>query len=382
MILGIDATNIRVGGGLTHLREILQNAEPESHDFEKVIVWSNKETLSQLPDLPWLRKKTAGWLNLSFIFSFVYQVIFLSRQVKNENCDLLFVPGGTFLGDFKNTVAMSQNMLPFEVAERSRFTDWKSKLRFQMLYYTQSLTFKKSKGVIFLTNYAKTYITEAISLKQMSTVIPHGINLSFLQKPKPQKEIVKYSFDNPFRLLYVSIVTAYKHQWNVAEAVIKLNTEGYPITLSLVGNSTPESHHHLQKVLARDIEGCVTYDGHQPHEKLAETYKNADAFVFASSCENMPIILVEAMTAGLPIICSEMGPMPEVLGDAGFYFNPLDTEDIYFTLKKMLDSPQLRSKNAESSYNKSINYTWKDCAAKTFKYLSQTAKSLRNENTK
>ncbi len=374
MILGIDASNIRAGGGLTHLKEILVNADPNQYNFEKVIVWSNDETLSGLPDYPWLRKETHKLLNKSFVFSFLFQIILLSKIAVSEKCNLLFVPGGTFFGNFQNIVSMSQNMLPFEKVERNRFPNWKSRLRFRMLHFTQGRTFKKSKGVIFLTNYANNYIVKDINLKKNSVIIPHGINLSFLNEPKVQKEISEYSIESPFKLLYVSIVTVYKHQWNVAEAVLRLRKEGYPITLELVGGNTLESLEKLMEVFKRDTEGCIVYSGLVPYEDLENIYKSADGFIFASSCENMPIILIEAMTAGLPIASSNMGPLPEVLGGAGFYFNPLNTDEIYTTLKNMINSSELRTIKSLESYNKSINYTWKECSEKTFEYLSEIAK--------
>lgn len=375
MILGIDATNIRSGGGLTHLKEILRHADPISFRFDKVIVWSNHRTLAQLPDAPWLQKRSHNWLNKSFIFSFLFQFLLLSRKARTENCSILFVPGGTFLGNFKEIVTMSQNMLPFEKVESSRFTDFKSRLKFRLLRYTQHRTFNKAKGIIFLTKYARDYITNAVSLVNDSVIIPHGINLSFLNKPKEQIGIEAFSNERPFKLLYVSIVTAYKHQWNVSEAVIKLRLEGYPITLDLVGSSTPEYLKKLQESLRRNTEDYITYHGEIPYDHLPDFYKNADSFVFASSCENMPIILIEAMTAGLPIASSNFGPMPEVLGDSGFYFNPLDPQDIYRVLKEMLTSDDLRQLRSRKSYEKSIHYTWKDCSKKTFKYLSEKAHS-------
>ena len=82
MIIGIDATNIRSGGGLTHLREILKAANISSHGIEKVIVWSNDTTLESLPSRKWLIKETHSLLNKNFIFSFFFQFFFLSKIAK------------------------------------------------------------------------------------------------------------------------------------------------------------------------------------------------------------------------------------------------------------------------------------------------------------
>lgn len=45
MILGIDASNIRAGGGVTHLVELLRAANPSVHGFEKVIVWGDRKSV-------------------------------------------------------------------------------------------------------------------------------------------------------------------------------------------------------------------------------------------------------------------------------------------------------------------------------------------------
>ncbi|WP_144280892.1 glycosyltransferase family 4 protein [Chryseobacterium echinoideorum] len=374
MILGIDASNIKAGGGLTHLKEIIKCGNPEKFGINKVIVWSNNNTLKALPDNTWLVKRTHPYLNKSSFWSFIFQIFILSNKAKKENCNLIFVPGGTFLGTFRKIVSMSQNMLPFEKLEQNRFTAWKTKLRFQVLYFTQSITFKKSKAVIFLTSYAKNYIIKKIKLKNRYEIIPHGINLNFLNEPKTQNPISFYSKTQPFKLLYVSIVTVYKHQWNVAEAVIRLNKEGYPVELDLVGDFINDSLEKVNKIKSTDKYNCINYKGLIPYEELASIYKNADGFIFASSCENMPIILIEAMTAGLPISSSNMGPMPEVLKDGGFYFDPLDVNSIYLALKEMLDNEKLRQQKSLISYNNSISYTWKECSDKTFYFLSTIAK--------
>ena len=57
MRLGIDASNIRGGGGLTHLRQMLAAADPPAHGFEQVVVWAPQSTLEQLKNQPWLLKR-------------------------------------------------------------------------------------------------------------------------------------------------------------------------------------------------------------------------------------------------------------------------------------------------------------------------------------
>jgi glycosyltransferase involved in cell wall biosynthesis len=376
MILGIDASNIRAGGGLTHLREILNTIDLSKTGFQKVVIWASNSTLSTIQNRPWLIKKTHRFVNLNSITTLFWQLFIFKGAAKLAGCDLVFAPGSTFLSGFRPYVTLSQNMLPFEMEETFRFKNWITRLRFLVLHLTQSYTFRKAKGVIFLTNYARNYISDKIKLeKEKTVIISHGISTLFLNKPRQQKEINRYNEENPFRFLYVSIITVYKHQWNVAQAVSEIRKKGYPVVLDLVGPKSDEGFDLLEKVMISEDpdNNFIHYHGAANHEGLTDFYQKADAFVFASSCENMPIILIEAMSAGLPIACSDRGPMPEVLKENGFYFNPENVESIADALITLIENPELRSEKTEKMFSEVNGYTWKDCASNTFEYLYRIA---------
>lgn len=375
MILGIDATNIRSGGGLTHLKEILYHADPIACGFEKVVVWSSKKTLDELPEFNWLHKETHLLLNKSSFWSFFYQIFLLSRNAsKKYNCSLLFVPGGTFFGYFRPFVTMSQNMLPFDLKEAFRFRRSITRLRFLILFFAQSFTFKRADGVVFLTNYAKNIIVSKLNLRLKKTIIiPHGISKSFSFKSRFQLSIKHYNFDNPIELLYVSIVTSYKHQINVSKAVIKLYSEGIPVKLSLIGDCEIESVVKLDEII-KNNPYVIEYKGSVSHDDLAKFYKKADIFVYASTCENMPIILIEAMSSGLPIACSNKEPMPEILKDRGVYFDPLNENSIYQCLKDFILDENKRMDSVKKNDLSLEEYTWLNCSNDTFQYLRSKVK--------
>jgi glycosyltransferase involved in cell wall biosynthesis len=103
----------------------------------------------------------------------------------------------------------------------------------------------------------------------------------------------------------------------------------------------------------------------------------ADLFVFASSCENMPVTLLECMSMGLPIACSRRGPMPEVLGDGGIYFDPHNSESIAEALDQICQSPNLRLNLAHAAKQLSKQYSWQRCADETFAFISNTYKKVK-----
>ena len=380
MRLGIDASNLRAGGGITHLVEFLKAADPLAEGFTEILVWGGRETLRRLDERLWLIKSEQNLLNKSLLFRIFWQVFLLSGLAKGSKCDVLFVPGGTFTGNFQPVVAMSRNMLPFESKELLRYGASPICFRLFLLRYLQSMTFRRVRGIIFLTSYAKQKVLGLLGpIKGVVNIIPHGLGTSSFLPPREQATIEKYSQERPFRLIYVSIVDVYKHQWKVAEAVFILRKSGMPVMLDLIGPAYPPALKRLQQTLHHvDPKGeFIRYIGELPYNGLPTRYAEADLCLFASSCENMPNILLEGMASGLPIACSDRGPMPEVLGDTGVYFDPEDPLDIARAIKEMIDSPQLRASKSKGSFERARSYSWARCAKETFKFLASMAEQSK-----
>ena len=87
----------------------------------------------------------------------------------------------------------------------------------------------------------------------------------------------------------------------------------------------------------------VRYLGPKSFNELPEIYHDADIGLFASSCENMPNIIIEKMASGLPILCSKNSPMPEIIGEGAIYFDPENITSISDSILMVLKSSELRS---------------------------------------
>lgn len=376
LTIGIDAANLRRGGGVTHLVELLRAAQPASYGIDRVVVWGGQPTLNALEDRAWLDKRNPTALDKGLLQRTLWQRYRLSEEARDAGCDVLFVPGGSYAGNFHPVVNMSRNMLPFEWNELKRYGWSIFTIKLLLLRVTQARTYKKTDGLIFLTAYARQAVVRVVGVLQAKTsTIPHGLNPRFNQTPKVQHAISDYDEVNPYRVLYVSIIDQYKHQWFVVEAVATLRNEGFPIVLDLVGPAYPKSLKRLGETIAHmgADQSWVRYHGAIPFNELHLCYAQADLGLFASSCENMPNILLETMSSGLPIACSNRGPMPEVLGESGVYFDPVQSVDIARALRELIDSPELRSQLAAASYQRSQQYSWQRCADETFEFLAKVA---------
>ena len=254
-----------------------------------------------------------------------------------------------------------------------------------LLRLTQSSTFRTAEGVIFLTQYAHDAVLQVVKcINGHTTVIPHGIDGRFICSPRKQLSVDHYSFSRPFRILYVSTVDLYKHQWHVVEAVALLRKTGLPVELELVGSASHPGLNRLNKMLGRTDtkRKYVRYLGAVPYNELHTLYQEADAFVFASSCETFGQILIEAMSAGLPIACSNCSAMPELLGDGGLYFNPEKPAEIASAIRQLIINPELRYRLACKSFEQAQKYSWIRCATETFNFFSKVASEFPGKGDK
>lgn len=371
--MGIDASNIRGGGGLTHLVELLAAASPNNFGFSKVIVWGGAQALSKIEPRAWLEKKIVSELDRSLYYRAFWQKFKLSKLAKESGCSLLFLPGGSFSGRFRPFVTMSQNLLPFEIKEIKRYAFTKNSLRLVLLRFIQSSTFQRAQGIIFLTEFARRRVLEQFSIPlEKTTIINHGINPIFYKSPRPQKEFKEFTNENPAKILYVSFIGEYKHQWNVVKAIGLLKQKNYPITITFVGSADEKEafRKFSQSVREIDLENqFIKYYNNVTYQEVEQKYTEADIFLFASSCETFGQIVTEAMASSLPIACSKLSAMSELLGDSAVFFDPEDSKDISTAIEKLLLDHELRFRYACQVHEKAKNYSWIKCADQSFSFL-------------
>lgn len=379
LVVGIDASNLHGGGGLTHLRELLSAYLPERDGIAKVIVWGGRRTLSVLPqDQPCIELRHQPALDRSLVARVWWRQFRLSSLVERE-CDILLVPGGLRGHGRVPWVTMCRNMLPFQSVERRRYGWSFGRLRLELLRVLQTGAFSDADGTIFLTQFARSHVLNRLhKTPKRITVIPHGVNARFASPERKSRESTSIE---PRRILYVSTVNAYKHQWHVCEAMALLRGQGLNVELHLVGGGVEPALSRLKATIRRldPEEEWICYHGLIPFDSLYEHYHLADAFVFASSCENMPNILLEAMAAELPIACSNRGPMPEILGEYGSYFDPENPNSIARAVGELIQDRLGGIAMAQKAQKRAREYSWEQCASSTFTFLHEVYVGAMNE---
>jgi glycosyltransferase involved in cell wall biosynthesis len=109
-------------------------------------------------------------------------------------------------------------------------------------------------------------------------------------------------------------------------------------------------------------------------DRLAALYRSAAAFVYPSMYEGFGIPPLEAMSLDCPVICSNTSSIPEVVGDAGEYFDPANTASIREALERVLQSGARRNRLVELGRVRCKLFSWERCAQETMAVYRRLAK--------
>jgi len=165
-----------------------------------------------------------------------------------------------------------------------------------------------------------------------------------------------------------------KNHVRLLEAFDRLKREtGLPHKLVLVGSRWNGAELIEAKVKELGLEKDVIFPGFVPNETLPALYAAADALVFPSLFEGFGIPVLEAMACGTPVCASNVSSIPEVVGNAGLLFDPLDPQAIADAMGRILQDQDLRKQLTEAGLTQAARFTWEDAAAQVLEELMRAA---------
>jgi glycosyltransferase involved in cell wall biosynthesis len=112
------------------------------------------------------------------------------------------------------------------------------------------------------------------------------------------------------------------------------------------------------------VENDVTFAPFISDEELRSLYQNAELYVCASLSEGFGIPVLEAMASGVAVACSRTSSIPEVCGDAAWYFDPCDSASISSTLTTLLSESTLIRSRIERGKSRASEFSETNVAIK------------------
>ncbi len=139
----------------------------------------------------------------------------------------------------------------------------------------------------------------------------------------------------------------------------------YPAAPRLViaGGKSEQAAEWLEQITRPPLAGHVDYLGYVPAERREELFRGARVFVLPSFEEGFGLPALDAMAAGVPVVASNRGALPELLGDAGLLADPSDPSAIAAALERIASDDNLRANLSLRGLDRAKPYTWDRTAA-------------------
>jgi glycosyltransferase involved in cell wall biosynthesis len=131
--------------------------------------------------------------------------------------------------------------------------------------------------------------------------------------------------------------------------------------LVIAGRHTPTAAAWTARVATAPLAGRVTLMGYVDDEHRHALLADAHAVVMPSLDEGFGLPVLEAMACGVPVVVSNAGALPELVGDAARPVDPMDVEGVATLMRDLLDSERAASAAARG-LARAARYSWAACA--------------------
>jgi glycosyltransferase involved in cell wall biosynthesis len=193
--------------------------------------------------------------------------------------------------------------------------------------------------------------------------VPNGVEERFFAARE-------YADKTPLRLLFVGTWLDRKGIYYLADAFNSLARLLPTIDLTVAGCLSPEED--VKKIFAPEVRNRVRVVQFVSRDEMPSLYATHDIFVFPSLVEGMPLTLLEAMAAGMPVVTTNTCGMADLVEDElnGLLVPPANAEALVSAIERLCQSPKLRKHLGENAQQSAREFTWEKAAEQLERVLS------------
>jgi glycosyltransferase involved in cell wall biosynthesis len=178
-------------------------------------------------------------------------------------------------------------------------------------------------------------------------------------------------------VLCVGRLVGVKGQAVLLQALARLIADGVNVELAFVGDG-PRGGHLRSEAERLGVSEAVTFTGAVGQDEIARWYRWADVFCLASFAEGVPVVLMEAMATGLPVVTTTIAGIPELVehGRSGLLVPPGRADLLASALGTLVADPAMRAEmGAHGRAAVIAGFAQRECAARLLEVLSADQRS-------
>ena len=238
------------------------------------------------------------------------------------------------------------------------------------------LIVRNAAKVIALTEHMRRAVRKQYNRDAL--VIPNGVDVTKfagLSREATRTELKIKESEQV--VIFVGSLIPVKGMKYLVEAMNIIKQECLKARLLVVGDG--EERQNLEELTNKlNLVECVTFVGRVVNERVPEYLVVSDLFVLPSLSEGFPLVVLEAMAAGLPIITTNVRGLPEIVkdGENGFVVEPQNPRQLVEKISLLLSNNELRQKISANNIIKAKQHSWEAVVEK----LEEVYFSCSNQN--
>lgn len=194
--------------------------------------------------------------------------------------------------------------------------------------------------------------------------IPCGV--SDVYRALPERAPTPANSPEPRSIIYVGRMDPYKNVETLLRAFAIIRKESpVPVRLTIVGAPDPRYPHYPDLARELGIDDALHWTGYLCDSALLDVFKQADLLIHPSRYEGFGLQVVEAMAAGIPVISSTGGSLPEVAGNAALMVAPDDMAGYARNALAVLSSSDTWQRLSRMGRRQAAPFTWRRTATET-----------------
>jgi len=219
-----------------------------------------------------------------------------------------------------------------------------------------------SDAVITISEHSRKTIIQNLRIKPEKVhTVPLGCDPSF----RLLEHVDDLEVSKPY-IISVGQLQPGKNYLRLLDAFAKSSVV-HTHKLVIVGSKGWSYQPILERAMQSDLKDQVVFLHNVNKSHLVTLYNQAEISIIPSLYEGFGIPALEAMSCGVPVLASNNSSLPEVLGDAGRYFNPYDVKEMTNCLDETIGSPGMRTTMRERGLIRTKEFSWEKTAQETLK---------------
>lgn len=356
-----------VGGTETYAKSLIHAFAKQDDDNEYTIYLNRESADIDVTPAPNFKRVVCPINAINRAARYSWEQGALPIQLMREKPDLLHS-----LGYVVPLAARGPQVVTVHDVNYLGHKGWRTGVGRRAFRFFAERTVKRADRIIAVSEFSKSEIVRHMDVPAEKVSVVHSAGRDAWAEPgkmRGENDLVR-SFTRPYIMAF-SALSAHKNIGRLIEAFGKI-APSVEHDLVLVGHMPVKSAVRAELEAAGGDER-IHFTGYVPDEDVAALMQNASLFAFPSLYEGFGLPLLDAQNAGVPVICSSAGALPEIAGEGAVLFDPLSVDDMVNAMQRVLLDSDLRAQLVTAGYANARTFSWDTTARETLDIYTAVA---------